>query len=64
MAAGAQQHPTPPVLKPPTIDIKDILLTVSPLIEVEYQGESVVVMRADENALLLSKGALTPLECD
>jgi hypothetical protein len=49
-----------PVLKPPANDIKDIMLTVSPLIDVEYQGESVVVLKADENALLLSNGTLMP----
>lgn len=59
-AAFAQQNTTLPVLKPPTIDIKDILLTVSPLIDVEYQGESVIVLKAEENALLLSNGTLTP----
>ena len=46
--------------KPPANDIKDIMLTVSPLIDVEYQGESVVVLKADENALLLSNGTLIP----
>jgi hypothetical protein len=60
IGASAQQNPTPPMLKPPTIDIKDIILTVSPLIDVEYQGESVVVLRAEENALLLSNGTLIP----
>lgn len=56
--AVAQQNI--PVLKPPANDIKDIMLTVSPLIDVEYQGESVVVLKADENALLLSNGTLMP----
>jgi hypothetical protein len=59
-AASAQQNPIAPVLKSPAIDIKDILLTVSPLIDVEYQGESVVVLRADENALIISNGTLIP----
>ena len=60
ITASAQPNLTPPVLKPQAIDIKDVLLTVSPLIDVEYQGESVVVLRADENTLLISNGTLVP----
>ena len=55
----AQQH-TPPVLRPPSVDIKAIILLISPLINVEYQGESIVVLKADEDALLLSNGTMTP----
>ena len=55
----AQQN-TAPVLRPPSVDIKAIILSVSPLINVEYQGESIVVLKADEDALLLSNGTITP----
>jgi hypothetical protein len=55
----AQQNNTP-VLRPPPVDIKAIILLVSPLINVEYQGESIVVLKADEDALLLSNGTITP----
>lgn len=55
----AQQN-VAPVLRPPPVDIKTIMLSVSPLINVEYQGESVVVLKADEDALLLSNGTITP----
>lgn len=55
----AQQN-VAPVLRPPSVDIKGILLSVSPLINVEYQGESVVVLKADEDALLVSNGTITP----
>lgn len=55
----AQQN-TAPVLRPPSVDIKAIILLVSPLINVEYQGESIVVLKADEDALLLSNGTITP----
>ena len=60
IGADAQQPTTPPVLKPPTIDIKEVLLTTSPLIDVEYQGESIVVLKAEEDALLLSNGTMMP----
>ena len=55
----AQQN-TAPVLRPPSVDIKAIILSVSPLINVEYQGESAVILKADEDALLLSNGTITP----
>lgn len=55
------QQTSPPVLRAPAVDIKSIILSVSPLINVEYQGESVVVLRADEDVLLLSNGTITPL---
>jgi hypothetical protein len=48
------------VLRPPPIDIKQIILTVSPLIEVEYQGESIVVLKADEDTLLLTNSSMSP----
>lgn len=48
------------VLRPPPVDIKIILLSVSPLVDVEYQGESIVVIKADEETLLISNGTMTP----
>jgi hypothetical protein len=48
------------VLRPPSVDIKSILLSVSPLIDVEYQGESIVVLKADEDTLLISNGTMLP----
>lgn len=57
-AALAQNNS--PNLRPPSIDIKSIIFSVSPLINVEYQGESVVVLRADEDTLLLSNGTIMP----
>jgi hypothetical protein len=54
------QQSTPPILRPPSVDIKSIIMSVSPLINVEYQGESIVVLKADEDALLLSNGTITP----
>lgn len=48
------------LLRPPAVDIKQIILTVSPLIEVEYQGESIVVLKADEDTLLLTNSSISP----
>lgn len=48
------------VLRPPPIDIKQLILTVSPLIEVEYQGESIVILKADEDTLLLTNSSMSP----
>jgi hypothetical protein len=47
-------------LRPPPINIKDIVFSVSPLIEVEYQGESIVVLKADEDSLLVTNGTISP----
>ena len=47
-------------LRPPSINIKDIVFSISPLIEVEYQGESIVVLKADEDTLLLANGTISP----
>jgi hypothetical protein len=47
-------------LRPAAINVKEVLLAVSPLIEVEYQGESIVVLKADEDTLLLANGTMTP----
>ena len=33
---------------------------MNPLIEVEYQSRSTVVLKGDEDLLLLTKGTLTP----
>lgn len=54
------QQTAAPILRAPAVDIKGILLKVSPLIDVEYQGESIVVLKADEDALLLSNGTIMP----
>jgi hypothetical protein len=54
----AQQN-TGTVSQPPS-DIKELLLSKSPLIEVEYQSVSTIVLKADENTLLLSNGTLSP----
>ena len=48
------------VLRPPPIDIKQLILAMSPLIEVEYQGESIVVLKADEDTLLLTNSSMSP----
>jgi len=48
------------VLRPPPLDIKQLVLAVSPLIEVEYQGESIVVLKADEDTLLLTNSSMSP----
>ena len=47
-------------LRPPPINIEDIVFSVSPLIEVEYQGESIVVLKADEDTLLVANGTISP----
>jgi hypothetical protein len=48
------------ILRPPPVDIKNIVFSISPLVEVEYQGESIVVLKADEDTLLLANGTITP----
>ena len=58
------QQTTAPTLQTPTDDIKGILLKITPLIDVEYQGESIVVLMAQEDTLLLSNGKITILECN
>ena len=47
-------------LRPPPVNIKEIVFSISPLVEVEYQGESIVVLKADEDTLLLANGTITP----
>ena len=54
------QQPSTPDLKPSTVDIKSIILSKLPLIDVEYQGESIVVLKGDENTLLVSNGTNMP----
>ena len=49
-----------PVLKPPTIDVKALLFSMSPLIAVEYQTNSMVVLKADEESLLSLNGTIMP----
>jgi hypothetical protein len=58
-ASFAQQNISV-TLRPPPINIDEIVFSVSPLIEVEYQGESIVVLKADEDTLLLSNGTISP----
>jgi hypothetical protein len=57
--ATAQQNSSL-VLRSPSVDIKTVLLSISPLIDVEYQGESIVVLKADEDTLLISNGTMSP----
>lgn len=54
------QQSIKPLLKPPTIDIKAVLFSVSPLITVEYQTDSTVVLKADEETLLSLNGTIMP----
>ncbi len=53
------QQTVNPILKPPNIDVKAVLFSVSPLIVVEYQTDTMVVLKADEDSLLLSNGTMT-----
>lgn len=53
------QQSIKPVLNPPTVDVKAVLFSVSPLIVVEYQTDTMVVLKADEDSLLLSNGTMT-----
>src|SRR5438093_6797073 len=48
------------VLRPPPVDIKQLMFAVSPLIEVEYQGESIIVLKAEEDTLLLTNSSMSP----
>jgi hypothetical protein len=48
------------VLRPPPVDLKKIMFGVSPLIEVEYQGESIIVLKAEEDTLLLTNSSMSP----
>jgi hypothetical protein len=57
--ANAQQNSSL-ILRPPPVDIKMMLLSISPMIDVEYQGESIVVLKADEDTLLISNGTMSP----
>jgi hypothetical protein len=54
----AQQN-TGTISQPPS-DIKQLLLSKTPLIDVEYQSGSTIVLRADENTLIISNGTLSP----
>ena len=42
------------------VDLVKIIQDNEPLIEVEYQSRSTVVLKGDEDLLLLTKGTLTP----
>jgi len=57
-ATSIAQNPTQ--IETPTIDIKKIIEDNEPSIKVEYQSNSIVVLNADEDFLLLLNGTLTP----
>jgi hypothetical protein len=46
-------------IEPSTLDINKIVKDVEPSIKVEYQSNSMVVLNADEDFLLLLNGTLT-----
>ena len=54
------QSPTSPLIKPASIDIRGVIQLKIPLVEVEYQSDSLVVLKADEDTFLTTNGTLTP----
>jgi len=56
---NAQLNITSPT-KPPAVDIKKILQSLIPLIEVEYQSDSIVVLKGEESILLATNGTISP----
>ena len=56
----AQLNVTSPT-KPASIDVKQILQSLVPLIEVEYQSDSVVVLKGEEGILLATNGTMSAL---
>jgi hypothetical protein len=56
--SDAQQNITSST-KPPSINVKQILQSLIPLIEVEYQSESFVVLKGEEGILLQTNGTMT-----
>ena len=59
MSSMAQQSAAP-TIQPATVDIRQILLPIFPLVEVEYQSGSIIVLKVDENTLLISNGTMSP----
>lgn len=55
----AQQNSTL-VLRSSPVNFKQVLLTMEPLVDVEYQGESIVVLQASEDTLLTTNGTILP----
>ena len=49
-----------PAIKPPSVDIRAALIVKVPLVEVEYQSESMIVLRGDEGAFVSTNGTMTP----
>jgi len=47
-------------IEPSSVDILKIIQDNEPLIEVEYQSSSIVVLKGDEDLLLISNGTLAP----
>ena len=47
-------------IEPSAVDINKIVKDIEPSIKVEYQSNSMVVLNADEDFLLLLNGTLTP----
>lgn len=46
--------------KPSSIDLKQIIQSSEPLIGVEYQSQSLVVIKGEEEILLITNGTLSP----
>jgi len=59
-SVSVAQSIQPPSLKPPSVNIKEVLQSVILLIDVEYQSNSVIVLRADELPILLTNGTMSP----
>lgn len=47
-------------IDPSSVDILKIIQDNEPLIEVEYHTDSIVVLKGDEDLLLISNGTLAP----
>ena len=56
----AQLNVTSPT-KPPAIDFKQVLQSLVPLIEVEYQSDSIVVLKGEEGILVATNGTMSDL---
>ena len=48
------------MLKSPSINVKEVIQSAMPMIDVEYQSDSVVVLRGDEGSILLTNGTMAP----
>jgi hypothetical protein len=46
-------------IKPSSVDLKQIIQSVEPLIDVEYQSQSLAVIKAEEDTLLIINGTLS-----